>query len=489
MNKLIKQNKQVLFILFLVLVLRLVVINQSLWLDEAIGAEAVRDFSYREIITEFMRFDNHPPFYYLTLKFWVNLFGYSEASLRFPSIIFGVLTVFLSFHIAKRINKDKVDFFPALTGLLLATSQFHIYYSQEARMYSMAAFFATLAIYSFINILDENSNIWWLIFSISVAFLMFTDYAPVFLLPTFWLYGLVKKQKLSWWLKFVISHIILLAFGFLWLPTFLYQAGRGKWLLETLPGWRKVAGGATIKQALLVWMKFVFGRLTFPGKLYYYILVGLSSLPFILSFIKLAFAKKAKYIDLVILWLITPLLLGFVSSFWFPAFTYFRFLYVLPAFYILVAWSISTFKIKAVRYLLTGLLIGINVFGWLIYVSDERQQREKWREATRFVEVNSKETEIFLFDYPQAITPFRWYAKELSRAYGATDSISLNSSETERKVRNIIKDKTGLYYFEYLRDLSDPKRIVEKTIKEEGFEMKEVYNFQGVGQIFYYVRP
>ena len=44
-----------------------------------------------------------------------------------------------------------------------------------------------------------------------------------------------------------------------------------------------------------------------------------------------------------------------------------------------------------------------------------------------------------------------------------------------------------VYYFEYLADLSDPKRIVQKTILESGFEEKQIYGeFQGVGLIFLY---
>jgi len=485
-NSLIRGNKYIIAILIFGLALRLVAINQSLWLDEAIGALVVRDYSYAGILNNFMRFDNHPPLYYLTLKFWTDIFGYSEVSLRFPSIIFGIATIYLAFLIARKISNGKLKGFPEITAIILATSQFHIYYSQEARMYSMAAFFSSAAIYSFINTFKKDSDKWWILFSVSITILLFTDYAPVFLLPVFWLYGYLMKRNKIWRLKFIASHITLLIFGYFWLPTFLYQSGRGRWLLETLPGWRRVAGGATLKQALLVWMKFVFGRLSFPRKIFYYTLVGLASAPFIISFIKLVFTKKPKYMDLIDLWLIAPLALGFVASFWFPAFVYFRFLYVLPAFYLLVSWAISSFTIKTIKNILVTLLVGVNLFGWVIYISDENQQREQWRQAVLFIEKTAQINDIVIFEFTQPFAPYKWYAKNLIEAIGVTDSISADPAKTRQITAEALKDRKGIYYFEYLRELSDPKDVVQKMLSDSGYSVSKTYDYHGVGFIHYW---
>lgn len=107
-NLLIRKNHMLLFILFLALGMRLVVVNQSLWLDEAIGALAVRDFSYFGILNDFLRSDNHPPLYYIVLKMWSGIFGYSELSLRIPSILFGLGTIYFSYLIAGEISKNVV---------------------------------------------------------------------------------------------------------------------------------------------------------------------------------------------------------------------------------------------------------------------------------------------------------------------------------------------------------------------------------------------
>ena len=58
MKQFIKRSYTILVVLLLGLLLRLLIINQSLWLDEAIGAIAVRDYSFSGILSDFMKFDN-----------------------------------------------------------------------------------------------------------------------------------------------------------------------------------------------------------------------------------------------------------------------------------------------------------------------------------------------------------------------------------------------------------------------------------------------
>lgn len=485
-NRLIGNKNLIFIILVFALVMRLVGINQSLWLDEAIGAEAVRDFSYVGLLADFPRSDNHPPLYYLDLKTWTTLFGYSEIALRMHSVVYGVLTIFLVFLIAKKINKNR--FFPYLSALFLATSQIHIYYSHEARMYAMAAFLASLAIYSFLFVIeDSKERFYWVLFSFSITALLFTDYMPVFLVPVFWIAGFLNKKDKGWWLKLLTTHIPLLTLGVIWLPTFLHQSQRGQWLLQTLPGWRAVAGGATFKQAALVWTKFVFGRISLINKSLYYSLVGIVSIPFVYS-MYFAFKDRKEQTNIIRFWLIIPLATGFLASFWFPAFIYFRFLYVLPAFYILVVFGALKIKVKSIRNLVIFTILLANLVSWLIYITDERQQREKWRQATSFVEQKLGENEVVLFDYPEPITPYRWYSERPDVAYGATDSVSAAPDKTKDITKDLVEGKSGVYYFEYLRDLSDPGRVVEKTLQTKGYSVKEVYNFTGVGQVYYWAK-
>src|SRR3989344_5024320 len=94
-------------ILFFGLVLRLISFNQSLWLDEATSA-LVAKMSLPEIFTKFLPGDFHPPFYYLFLKLWSDIFGYSETILRIPSVFFSLTTIYLVYLIGKKLFDQKI---------------------------------------------------------------------------------------------------------------------------------------------------------------------------------------------------------------------------------------------------------------------------------------------------------------------------------------------------------------------------------------------
>ncbi len=486
----IKPKYVLTLIIFLAVVLRIVAINQSLWLDEAIGALVVKDQNYSQIMSVFPKSDNHPPLYYLGLKAWSDIFGYSEVALRSLSLLLGIGTIIFTYKIALKLVKKKEKISQKIglfSALLLATAPLHIYYSQEARMYMMAAFFATAAIYYFTNILRKTpQTLNWILLSLSITALVFTDYVPIFFIPVLWVYALYRRQNRQWWIKFITSHLPLLILGLLWLPMLLIQVERGRWLLQTLPAWQDVAGGATFRQAALVWTKFLLGRISLINKPIYYGLIIIASIPVIFSGIYALKGKRVNDIPILIyLWLLLPLTLGFLVSFWFPAFIYFRYIFVLPAFYLVMALGVFSLKSKNSRIILAGVLIAINLLGWFIYIGDSKQQRENWKQAVLFIESHKQANELVLFKFPEPFAPYKWYANDLNAAQGATDSISANKAQTLLRTQKLIKDKSGIYLFEYLGELSDPTNYVLESVKNNNFKENDIYDFNGVGHVIY----
>ncbi|KKR11746.1 MAG: hypothetical protein UT39_C0003G0015 [Candidatus Woesebacteria bacterium GW2011_GWA1_39_21] len=483
-------------VVFIGLILRLITINQSLWLDEAIGAIAAREMSVYQMFESFFTVDNHPPLYYLLLKLWTSIFGYSEFSLRFPSILFSLLTIYLVYKIAlliQRLEKDdhkpmrSVGLFtyPTVAALLLAISQFNIYFSQEARMYSMAAFFASLLVYFFIKLYTVRVSWFYMLgFSLALLCLGTTDYLPYFLILTIALFALVKKSSWKWLFNVYTCFIPLAVFWVFWFTTFSRQSQGGSWLVTTLPAWKNLAGGATLKQLILVWIKFILGRVSFVNKYVYVALAFLFSLPYATSLI-LAFRNRNKR-GILWLWMTAPLFLSYLTSFVVPSFAYFRFLFVYPAFVLIVAWGLVNIKNELAKKLVFYSIVISALFSCIYYYGNSSQQRENWRGAVAFVEGNIQRSEVAIFEYPEPFAPYRWYEKRPAFSIGVTDSISAGSEETRDILIKTINTKTGIYYFDYLHDLSDPQDIVRKTLTEQKFSAKEIVSFSGVGQIYHY---
>lgn len=488
----------ILLILFLGLVLRLIAINQSLWLDEAIGALAVKNYSWHQLFSNFLVVDNHPPLYYAFLKIWTGVFGYSEMSLRMPSVFFALITIYFIYKIALIIEKNRKDgsktfnkigkfTFPEITALFLSVSQFDIYFSQEARMYSMDALFATLLIYFFIKLYREGISALNISgFSLAVLFLGTSDYVTYFLIISVMVYAFIKKFNWKWFLYLCLSFVPLLIFWTFWINVFLKQSQGGAWLMAVLPSWKNLAGGATLKQVALVWIKFVLGRVSFINKYIYALLLMVSSIPVFLALIS---AIKNKMNTIIIwVWVLAPLVLSFLTSFTVPSFIYFRFLYIYPAFILLLAWGIANIKRCVYRTFLFCLIVFFFISSSIYYYFDDSQQRENWRGAVSFVESSVKENEVVIFEYPQPFAPYRWYETKPEISVGVTNSISANPEETKNLVLAAISNRSGLYYFDYLHDLSDPQNTVRTTLNTEGFKVDAVYNFNGLGQVYYYTR-
>lgn len=497
MQKLIKNP--LLLILILSLGLRLISLNQSLWLDEAIGAIAVHDYSYLGIITNFIKGDTHPPLYYLTLKAWTDIFGYSEIAMRMLSVVFSVATVWMVYLIALKIQKQelriknyvgKLSPFPILAMLLFATAPLHIYYSQEVRMYAMNTFLVSLVVLFYL----KND---WLKYSITLLILGMTDYLPVLILPVIWLYSFFQKKSKKWWKIFVICHLPLAIFILLWFPTFLIQSEGSRVALQLFPGWGQLIGKAGIKELSLVWIKFLIGRITFENKLFYGLIVSLFSILVAIPLSKSI--KQVNTLQLLWFWLIIPVALTFIGAIFVPGFSYFRMIIVLPAFYLLVAYGViktgecegGGFRIAVRNDVVVIALVICNISFCLLYLLNSNYHREDWRGAVAYISSTKDDGDIVIQPFPEPFAGYRWYSKQCEDsipAYGAMGTLGATDAEIESNTRYVTRDTNGVYYFEYLHDQTDPQGIIVQSLINQGFEKQTAKDFRGVGIVEYWKR-
>lgn len=146
-------------------VLRFAALNaQSLWYDESVTASLVAE-PFGTMFRLLRTSETAPPFYYVVAWIWVRLFGSSDAALRSLSALAGTLTVPVVYA-AGRILISRSAALIAAT--LAACSPLLVWYSQEARAYSLLLLLGALSVLAF-GLLREAPTpkraAWWAIAS------------------------------------------------------------------------------------------------------------------------------------------------------------------------------------------------------------------------------------------------------------------------------------------------------------------------------------
>ena len=108
-----------------------------------------------EMLSWLVRIDQHPPLYYLLLHFWMNVASDDAATVRALSTLLGTLTILVVYLVGHRLADDKVGL---LAALILAVSPFHVRFAQEARMYTLLALNASLALYALARLLTDSRS-------------------------------------------------------------------------------------------------------------------------------------------------------------------------------------------------------------------------------------------------------------------------------------------------------------------------------------------
>lgn len=418
-------------------ILRLISIDQSLWLDEATTA-IVSQMSLSDFFTRFISADFHPPLYYLVINFWSNFFGTSEIVLRIPSVIFGSLTIYIVYLIAKEIKLK----YPIVPALFLATSGLHIYYSQEARMYSLAAFLVSLIVYLF---LKKK----WLLFSITLPILFLTDYLSILILPALLIYSYFYNRKIT--KNIISSSIPLVITFFVWFPFLFKQLAAGLALKSSSSNWWNLLGPVTFKNIGLIPIKFMIGRVSMDNKPIYYFLIIILTIIFIYAI------SKAKN-KLVWSWFGISLVLGILISFLIPTLTYFRYLFILPAFYLLL--SENTNKILIILILL------VNILTSGIYLFNTKFHREDWRGVSKLI--GSEKIVFPVNSQKEALT---YYGK---------DKQIISKEE-------LTKSDETFWLSRYVWDTFDENDSTRKFIEELGYNKITEVNLNGI-LLFKYAR-
>lgn len=158
-------------ILAVALGLRLPDYSESIWLDELYTSNIFCGDPV--ILLKTLYSDIHPPFYFIFIHFWNQIFGDTEVWIRLPSLLCGLGTIVLVWRLGQLFVGRSAGL---VAAGLLATSPVHIWYSQEARPYSATLFFTLATILSYYQVSQGRGIVRGLLFVVSLVCLSFTHY-------------------------------------------------------------------------------------------------------------------------------------------------------------------------------------------------------------------------------------------------------------------------------------------------------------------------
>lgn len=197
-------------VLFLALLLRLPVMFQAFWYDEAF-TERLTMLSLPQLWPAILS-DTHPPLYYTSMWLWSKVFGHSEFMLRLPSLLLGLLAVFLLYRLVRAIGLTERT--ALIAAGLMAITPSAIYYATEARNYAAltcAVFGALVCIFE-----DRPKS-----FIISVALCAWLHNLGLFYVPM--LIGaalLYQNPSRRWFSAITVGGLLSLV----WLPLTIQQS-------------------------------------------------------------------------------------------------------------------------------------------------------------------------------------------------------------------------------------------------------------------------
>jgi hypothetical protein len=96
-----------------------------------------------------------PVGYYFFMFAWTKLFGTSLVALRLPSVLFGSASILLLFLLVRRIAGEKTAL---LAAAFIAFNGHQIYWSVQARMFTMALFIGLLSTLLMLGILTNDGH-------------------------------------------------------------------------------------------------------------------------------------------------------------------------------------------------------------------------------------------------------------------------------------------------------------------------------------------
>lgn len=383
-----------------------------------------------------------------------------EFMLRLSSVIAGIISVLLIYYLGKILFSRKVGL---ISAFILAISPFHIYYSQEFRMYSFISLFTILTVFFLKRFTQSGKRHFLLGYVITHTLNIYFHITTVLILLAEIIFFLFYRKKyqhlLKNWLIGQLIIILLLIPEILFLIMYLRHHQWMKSFSITVSTVSEL-GFISIKVPFFTLKNFAVG---YNASMPIYLFSTLLFFIFVIwGIIK---AKKKEELNLCLCCLFIPLAIMYAGQ---------KFLYadryLIPSsifLYLTLSNGIAFLK----RNLVIFILILVSVFyfcalnnyyrGYLPGPHERRiavHSKKEHRQAAGYILANFQEGDIVFHTDPNTVLPFEYYLKFKEN----NEKTSALSSEQIGSVLRFSKDDRELLPFDFLNKcrLIDSSEII-----------------------------
>lgn len=510
---------------------------KSLYVDEAVTVY-ISQRPISTIVPLMMQLHEvHPPLYFWFINIWIGLWkhlGFLKLDylfyVRLSSVIFGTLSVSFTYLLGRKLFDTRIAL---LSSFFLAISSFHVYFSQELRMYPIILFLMLGSFYFLISLIEKPGIKPALGFVLTTGPALVTHYYSFYIIAIeilFLLYlvifrkrimsynlphqpskkddvvkeekcfdyviaGILKdpssiKNRIFWILgSFIASFLFFVA----WIPNFLNQTGSQDFTLRTSP---------TLPQFFEIFSRLAYGFTLEHlkiGNIDLFILA--SALPIVLIVAALVdtigignSASKTPTPELagrmpslhktglvfMGIYMLTPVILTFLVTF-FTRFNIFEFKYfyiITPAFWMLISYTSLRMKSDWVRYIVITFFVVFNLCTWSNAQFNSYYYPQEWKKSASVVKSSVKPGDLVAVHPSMMSIPFHFY-------YGNTDNFLPMDFPDDQRMKKL-SDYNGLWlvttpYHPFVRKAGLTDYLKDKYPWER---VDEIQNFRHSGVIW-----
>lgn len=211
------------------------IFNNNIWFDEAYTLSLIQH-NYSEVI-EILKSDMHPPLYFISLKFFCEIFGYSILVTKIFSVLGYIATLLLGCTVVKKHFGSDTSVVYILT---IGAIPMSLYFSVQQRSYEWCIFFVTLCFIEALLFIKSCKYRHCIIFVIAALFAAYNHIYALLAVGIIFaflnIYIFTKSKKLI--KTIILSDISIIIGYFPWIFPLLYQtesASGSFWLKSVEP--------------------------------------------------------------------------------------------------------------------------------------------------------------------------------------------------------------------------------------------------------------